>query len=193
MLRIPAALEKGNQDRTLPIVPEFAEFLAETPADQRTGCVFHPLAYRVKGPRLTAHRVGEIVSAIGKKSGVKVNTDQAGKVKFASAHDLRRSFGERWAPQVLMELMRHENIQTTLKFYVGRNAQATAEAPWKAHDRDSGNSRPAEAVEQKCLSSQVHATKKLQNSGAGIRTPDTRIMIRAGCLGNEVFPSNSKP
>ena len=40
-----------------------------------------------------------------------------------SAHDLRRSFGERWAsrlmPQVLKELMRHESIETTLNFYVG--------------------------------------------------------------------------
>ena len=51
------------------------------------------------------------------------------KVKYASAHDMRRSFGERWAsrvmPQVLMELMRHESIDTTLRYYVGRNAQQT--------------------------------------------------------------------
>ena len=62
---------------------------------------------------------------------MKVNTGAtSGKVKFASAHDLRR-FGERWAsrvmPQVLMELMRHESIETTMKFYVGRNAQTTAD------------------------------------------------------------------
>jgi len=143
MLRIPAALEKGNQDRMLPVAPEFAEWLAKIPMERRTGPVFAPLAKRIKGPRLTRHRVGEIVSAIGEKAGVKVNTDQAGKVKFASAHDLRRSFGERWAskvmPQVLMELMRHESIDTTMRFYVGRNAQATAEVLWQAHNGDSGN------------------------------------------------------
>jgi integrase len=52
------------------------------------------------------------------------------KVKYASGHDLRRSFGERWVhrvmSQVLSELMRHEFTETTLKFYVGRNAERTA-------------------------------------------------------------------
>jgi hypothetical protein len=33
-------------------------------------------------------------------------------------------------PQVLMELMRHENIETTMRFYVGRNAEATAREIW---------------------------------------------------------------
>lgn len=147
VLRVRAELEKGNQDRQLPISPEFAEFLLRTPEAERTGPVFNPLAKRVKAPRLGTHRVSEIISAIGEKAGVKVNTDAQGKVKFASAHDLRRSFGERWAsrvmPQVLMELMRHESIDTTMKFYVGRNAQTTADVLWAAHERagnTSGNS-----------------------------------------------------
>jgi len=33
-------------------------------------------------------------------------------------------------PQVLKELMRHEDIQTTMRYYVGRNAQTTADALW---------------------------------------------------------------
>ncbi len=61
------------------------------------------------------------------------------KNKFASAHDLRRSYGERWAtrvmPQVLMELMRHESIETTLKFYVGRDAQRTARLVREAYNQ----------------------------------------------------------
>jgi hypothetical protein len=65
--------------------------------------------------------------------------------KFASAHDLRRSFGERWAsrvmPQVLMELMRHESVEKTLRFYVGRNAQSTAETLWKAYQGNSSGNR----------------------------------------------------
>jgi hypothetical protein len=56
--------------------------------------------------------VSRVVCAIGKKAGVKISTDAKGIVKYASAHDLRRIFGERWAsrvvPQVLMELMRHD-------------------------------------------------------------------------------------
>jgi len=137
MLRIPAAMEKGNQERLLPIAPEFAEVLLKTPFPARHGRVFRPEAQSVRGERLCHYRVSEIIAQIGKAAGVKVNTDQAGKVKFASAHDLRRSFGERWAsrimPQQLMELMRHESIETTMRFYVGRNAQKTAEALWAAH------------------------------------------------------------
>jgi integrase len=76
-----------------------------------------------------------------------VNTDQGGKLKYASAHDLRRSFGQRWAsrvmPQVLMELMRHESIETTLRYYVGRNAQSTAAVLWAAHDADKSKATVA--------------------------------------------------
>ena len=77
---------------------------------------------------------------MGNAAGVKVHVHPTtGKVKFASAHDLRRSFGERWShrvmPQVLMELMRHESIETTNRYYVGRNAQATADIIWAAAER----------------------------------------------------------
>ena len=33
-----------------------------------------------------------------------------------------------------MELMRHESIQTTMRFYVGQNAQRTADAAWAAYE-----------------------------------------------------------
>jgi len=149
MLRIPAALEKGNKDRLLPLAPEFAEFLLATPADQRTGPVFTPGIQRKRTARLSPGRVCFIVSKIGEAAGVKVSTQRGGQPKYASAHDLRRSFGERWAlrvmPQVLMELMRHESITTTMKFYVGRNAERTADVLWAIHDKaatgnTSGNS-----------------------------------------------------
>jgi integrase len=112
MLQIPGELEKGNADRRLPIAPEFALFLWETP------------------------EVSKIVSKSGKAAGVKVyvNPKDPEKVKYASAHDFRRAFGVRWAarpiPAQLMELMRHESIETTLRFYVGTDAQRTAEAAW---------------------------------------------------------------
>jgi integrase len=146
MLRIPAELEKGNTDRLLPIAPEFAEFLLATPESERTGRVFNPRALqRRDGQAPTPDRIGRVISEIGRKAGVKVLTDQrTGKVKHASCHDLRRSFGERWAvrvmPQVLMQLMRHESIDTTLRFYVGRNAETTAEALYRALGAAPGNS-----------------------------------------------------
>jgi integrase len=56
--------------------------------------------------------------------------------KTASAHDLRRAFGQRWAarvmPAILQQLMRHEDISTTLKFYVGSEAETTADVLWAA-------------------------------------------------------------
>ena len=140
MLRIPGELEKGHRDRLLPMAPEFSQFLLATPEPDRTGPVFNPKPKRVKGPRLLSHRVGELVSGIGKAAGVKVAADaKTGNVKYASAHDLRRSFGERWAARImppdLMILMRHENIDMTMRFYVGRNAQNTAKTLWEAHKR----------------------------------------------------------
>jgi hypothetical protein len=35
-------------------------------------------------------------------------------------------------PNVLRELMRHADSGTTMKFYVGQNAEATADALWGA-------------------------------------------------------------
>jgi integrase len=146
MLRIRSELEKGNEERLLPIAPEFGEFLLATPPAKRTGPVFNPLPQRVKGARLTTHRVGEIISAIGQAAGVKVATDaRTGRLKYASAHDLRRSFGDRWShrvmPIVLQQLMRHQDINTTLRYYVGRDAETTSETVWKAlSGNTSGNS-----------------------------------------------------
>jgi hypothetical protein len=106
-----------------------------------------------------------------------VNTDpRTGKVKFASAHDLRRSFGERWAsrvrPQVLMELMRDESIDTTLRFFVGRNAQATADVLGKIeiNPRRRNNSKSplrtlarlliGDEIQIACHHEPPHSTKK---------------------------------
>jgi hypothetical protein len=149
MLRIPSNLEKGNKDRLLPIAPEFAEFLSRTPEEERHGRVFQLQPQKVRGERLTADRVTRIVSKIG--AAAKVVVDKA-RNKFATAHDLRRSFGERWAervmPQVLMELMRHGSIDTTLKYYVGKNAQRTTRILREAYEKtlrkkaQQGKNRP---------------------------------------------------
>lgn len=149
MFRIPAESEKGHKERMLPMTPDFAEFLAETPEDARSGLVFSFLS--TTGERYAdRYSAGRVISAIGKRAGVKVSTTKrtgADKVKFASAHDLRRSFGERWArkimPQVLMELMRHETMETTQKYYVGTNAEATASVLWALASNTPGNTTPS--------------------------------------------------
>lgn len=138
VLRILAELEKGHADRLLPIAPEFATFLVETPEDERTGPVFKLPKRKCRNVEARAAWAGRTISAIGAKAGVVVRTDPADpkKRKFASAHDLRRAFGDRWAsrvmPPILKELMRHESIETTLRYYVGSNAERTAETCWAA-------------------------------------------------------------
>jgi hypothetical protein len=106
---------------------------------------------------------------------------------------LRRAFGVRWAarqmPAQLMELMRHESIDTTLRYYVGTDAQRTAEAAWAAYEQaalavfsgplpnsspNSGPSGPPAAeppLVRKCLPGQALPP----NGAAGTRTQDQRI------------------
>lgn len=147
MFRVPAEAEKGNKDRYLPMAPEFAAFLMETPSLERNGRVFVFPRQRNRGPRISQWRVSEVISAIGKAAGIVVDTRGP---KYASAHDLRRSFGTRWAklvmPQVLMQLMRHDSIETTMRYYVDIEAQDTTELLYAAvekGDNPGDRDRPA--------------------------------------------------
>jgi integrase len=141
MLRIPAELEKGHKERLLPMAPEFARLLEAVPEAERIGPVFKLDRMDGKPGRANTDRVSKIISKIGAKAKVRVDTK-----KTASAHDLRRTFGERWAarlmPPQLMELMRHESIDTTLSYYVGRNAERTAAILWD-EDRKAVCSPPS--------------------------------------------------
>ena len=150
LLRVPAEHEKGGRNRLLPIAPEFAEMLRAVPEDQRTGFVFNPRPTVIrKHARATLDVAKHMVSRIGKRATVVVT--QVPKIGFASAHDLRRSFGHRWSrlvtPAVLKELMRHSNINTTMKYYVGSDADETARLLQKAmpdnHSVDTPVDTPA--------------------------------------------------
>jgi integrase len=129
-LRIWAEAEKGRQDRKLPLTPDFAEWLLHTPEAQRRNRVF-PILTRHSPRLMLPNEEGRVISAIGKKAGVIVNKDAG---KYASAHDLRRSFGTRWAkrvmPAVLQKLMRHATIETTLRYYADLDADELAEDLW---------------------------------------------------------------
>lgn len=154
VLRVPGELEKGHTDRLLPLAPEFAMMLMETPEVERTGPVFKLPGIRGRTEQRRQEWVGKKVSEIGNKAGVKVQVHpETGKVKYASAHDLRRAFGERWAalimPAHLQQLMRHESIETTLRYYVGANAERTNDVCWEAYDRQlaARSLRPAVATD----------------------------------------------
>ncbi len=146
MFRIHCEDEKGGQDRLLPMAPDFVYLLRRVPDYDRVGLVFGPTGKKGE-PLRQLSDVSKTIARIGKAANVKVGIrvkrrtvdgqlDLSEVPKYATAHDLRRAFGERWAGKVmpfdLQHLMRHENIETTQKYYVGRNAQRTADAMWKA-------------------------------------------------------------
>ncbi|TWU00222.1 site-specific tyrosine recombinase XerC [Botrimarina colliarenosi] len=134
MLFIPAEYDKGGKDRCVPITPDFAEFLQQTPDGERTGPIFRPPGRdgRVANPIW----VSRVVARIGENAGVIV--DEQTK-KHASVHDFRRSFGVRWAARIpvhaLRELMRHASLSTTMDYYVGQDADRTADLIWQSHPK----------------------------------------------------------
>jgi integrase len=136
--RIEAKAQKGKRSEKVPMTPDFAEWLLQTPEEDREGPVF-PMPNLVDGRSLGVWRVGKTVSAIGEKAGVVVNKEDQ---KFASAHDLRRSFGTRWAmrvkPAVLQKLMRNTRITTTMRYYVSLEADDVAAELWARHS-ENGN------------------------------------------------------
>jgi integrase len=78
--------------------------------------------------------IGKVVSRIGEAAGVRVAEGKwKGKphTKYASCHDLRRSFATRWVPKVmpatLQKLMRHKSINTTLDYYAEVQSEAVGD------------------------------------------------------------------
>jgi integrase len=122
VLKIPAASQKSKADGTIPTVPEFGALLDEVPEERRTGLVFSPCKLHGSGRYKDAKQAGQVITAIGKQTGVQVNA-----TKPASAHDLRRSFGQRLADagvtiRDLQGIMRHRHFGTTEKYYLIQNA-----------------------------------------------------------------------
>lgn len=152
MFVLRPAADKTFRDRLFPMAPEFAELLQTVPAAKRKGFVFDPVPERDVGLRMRLDSASKVIVKIGAKAGVRVSAEGRKRVKAASAHDLRRAFGFRWAmrvtPAVLKELMRHENIATTMSFYVGHEAEAVADVIWGLTDTsaDTGASQPLPGV-----------------------------------------------
>jgi hypothetical protein len=132
--------------------------------------------------------VGKIVSAIGKAGNVVVNEQG----KSASAHDLRRAFGQRWAgkvmPTVLRELRRHEEIGTTMKFYVGQNAEATADALWAAHGDTLGDTRQSSKTADAKNTVKTAEGKGFEPS-TGFPAPDFELCPKCTRLSSVSFSS----
>ena len=87
-----------------------------------------------RSKELSKDRVSRVISAIGEHAGIIVrqpDPDRGLRVKFASAHDLRRSLAERLfnqglSAETLMVIMRHQDFATTRKFYQARKRAESA-------------------------------------------------------------------
>jgi len=184
--RIKGSAQKNGQDELLPMTPDFAEFILQTPEAERVGLVFNLNVAEMSIP-LTGHSVGKLVSDIGEKAGAIVNAVDR---KTASAHDLRRSFATRWAkkvaPAILQKLMRHASIATTMGYYVDLDTDEMAEELWANHrPEDSqtvvpgntfGNNGPESAKNGESPAT-VNDCKALTYEGVsdGTRTRDHQI------------------
>ena len=106
--------QKNRKSSLTPMAPEFADLLRRM-GPQQSGLVFDGLNVHTRAG------CGRVVTQIGRAARVVTSTDR-NAVKYASAHDLRRSFATRWASLLpaaeLRELMRHGDVKTTLDFYV---------------------------------------------------------------------------
>lgn len=131
-LVISAQYEKGFSDRILPLTPDFVAMLRDVPGDRRKGPV---LRWKLsRGESTSIKTVSKRIAAAGRAARVIVGTRSNGAPKFATAHDFRRTFALRWAPKVmpivLKELMRHSSLETTMRYYVGLNADRMGDSLW---------------------------------------------------------------
>jgi len=140
VLDIPAAMQKNDTEENIPLLPWFEAVLAETPAERRKGWVFNPMSLQLRLGRKVRHRrptaewVGKIVSRIGEAADIVVEQadERTGRpTKYATAHDLRRSCGERLReagvpPLVICRVMRHASWETTRKHYAPGDVQQDA-------------------------------------------------------------------
>ena len=142
VLEIPAAMQKNNSDESIPLLPKFEALLLAVPESERNGWVFNPASLQTRlGRKAGSQRpesdwVGKIISRIGTKANIEVDTadERTGRpAKYASAHDLRRSCGDRLRnfgvpPLVICRVMRHSSWETTRKHYAPGDVQADAMA-----------------------------------------------------------------
>lgn len=141
LLHIPGAMQKNATDETIPLLSWFEAVLHETPDSDRHGWVVEPLSLNGRkkrqsgSDRPTTHWVGKVIAKIGREAGVLVDAadESAGRpAKYASAHDLRRSCGERMResgvpPLVICRVMRHSSWETTQKHYAPGDIQNDAQ------------------------------------------------------------------
>lgn len=141
VLEIPAPMQKNDTEEDIPLLPGFETLLMQIPPKKQKGWVFEPLSLQLKLGRKVRHQrpdaewVGKVISRIGQRAKIEVAPadERTGvEIKYASAHDLRRSCGERLRnagvpPLVICRVMRHSSWETTRRHYAPGDIQKDAE------------------------------------------------------------------
>ena len=173
MMVIQAEGQKGRRDQAWPLPPDFVKFLRKVSPRHRTGFVFRPMTSR---GRAGLDKMKRVLSTVGEKSRVVVGektrvSKETGKrestPKYVSAHDLRRSFLQRWwrrfqkkgysredSRERVRLLGRHRSFSTTDFYYLDSSGEAEnlASDMWSQFGNQSSNQRqtPNSTGKRKC-------------------------------------------
>lgn len=119
-IRFQVEGHKAARDELVPLTPAMTRFVRRF-TDRTDGPLF-PVP-------VLLNEVSARISDYGEAAGVRVSP-----TKFASAQDMRRSFGSRWAlrvhPFVLKQMMRHRSLETTLAYYADIDTDEIAAHIW---------------------------------------------------------------
>jgi hypothetical protein len=95
---IPSTQKNGTHQE-LPMLPGLETLLQQIPTAERQGWVVNPRSFgRTTCERLTKDRVSRTIAAIGQEAKIVVRQPderRGHRIKFASAHDIRRGFAQR--------------------------------------------------------------------------------------------------
>lgn len=120
-LEIPARSQKRRKYQLWRAPEEFEAWVRKTHPENRVGRVF-PALKKSGEPHTRPDTVGKRISLMGEFAGVVVEYDDLGPIKYASAKDIRATFGQRLMRQKasvreVQTKMRHSSITTTIRHY----------------------------------------------------------------------------
>ncbi len=128
--------QKSKREEVTCLPPDLYRFLLKQRSSQ-------PSSIQVIETDLSRRQIQNYLTLIGRQSGIMVSP-----TKHATAHDFRRTFGTRTAlrvhPFVLKHLMRHKDIQTTMRYYLSLDSDEIGRQLWKnvqGHVHESGLSQ----------------------------------------------------